>query len=166
MKHTYTIDELIQAVDNSFSIASVLNKLNIAPAGGNYSTIKKRIKNAGIDISHFTGQGHMLGKKHPNIKKRSLETILVENSGYTSSYHLKNRLLSEGTFDTICSCCEQTEWLSQPIPLELDHKNGDRNDNRIENLRLLCPNCHALTPTYRGRNIKHRTDAIRQTSHT
>lgn len=69
-----------------------------------------------------------------------------------SSHHLKNRFLAEGIFQHQCVSCNLTEWLERPIPLEIDYINGDRRDNRLENLRLLCPNCHALTETYRGRN--------------
>lgn len=67
--------------------------------------------------------------------------------------HLKRRLLEEGVKTARCEGCGGDEWRGAPIPLELDHINGDRRDHRLENLRLLCPNCHAQTPTYRGRNI-------------
>ncbi|MBV9285111.1 MAG: HNH endonuclease [Acidimicrobiia bacterium] len=82
-----------------------------------------------------------------------LERILVENSPYTGSSKLKARLLREGLLEPRCDECGLTEWNGRPAPLELDHRNGDRRDNRLTNLRLLCPNCHAQTPTYRGKNI-------------
>jgi 5-methylcytosine-specific restriction endonuclease McrA len=83
-----------------------------------------------------------------------LSTILIKDKLYSSSHRLKKRLIAEGIFERKCSSCLNTEWAGKPIPLELDHINGDRSDNRIENLRLLCPNCHAFTITYRGRGIK------------
>lgn len=77
-----------------------------------------------------------------------MDDILVKDSTYTSTHMLRKRLIAEGYFEPRCSSCNLTEWLQQPIPLEVDHINGDRHDN----LRLLCANCHALTATYRGRN--------------
>lgn len=150
---TYTKEELIAAVAECFSIASVLRKLNVMATGGNYRTVNRKISALGLDTSHFTGQGHLKGKRNPNVPKKPLEEILVENSSYTSSYHLRNRLIAEGVFQRKCSCCNGAYWQGHPMPLELDHKNGNSRDNRKANLRLLCPNCHALTPNYRGKNI-------------
>jgi hypothetical protein len=83
-----------------------------------------------------------------------LVEILVEDSKFRTDW-LKTRLIREGIFEHRCSKCQLTEWLDVLIPLELDHKNGVKTDHRLENLCLLCPNCHALTPTYRGKNVKH-----------
>ena len=78
-------------------------------------------------------------------------------SSRITSSALGRRLLRDGVLAPACSQCGGTSWQGVPIPLELDHVNGDRADNRLENLRLLCPNCHAVTDTYRGRNIGRRT---------
>jgi hypothetical protein len=148
----YTEQEFIEAVKQNQSIRAVLKQLGLKPAGGNYKALQWRVKQLNLDTSHWTGQGHLKGKHNYWVPKRTLEDILVKDSTYTSSYGLKNRLLEEGWLERRCYCCGGTDWLSKPIPLELEHRNGDTFDNRIENLSLLCPNCHALTPTYRGKN--------------
>lgn len=152
MPRKWSITQLDEAVNSSISIAQVLRKLGLREAGGNYATINRLIKEMDIDISHWQGQGWSKGLKRFDIPSRDLAEILVENSVGSNS-HLKTRLLRENILSNICALCGLTEWLSQPISLHLDHVNGKRNDNRIENLRLLCPNCHSQTITYCGRNI-------------
>jgi hypothetical protein len=149
----YNIIELSNIIAESFSIAEVLRKLEIVPAGGNYRTIKNQIKKENIDTSHFTGKGWLKGKRNAHAKSIPLNEILVADCYYQTS-KLKKRLFQEGIFEKKCDCCKRKEWEGQPIPLELDHINGQNFDNRLENLRVLCPNCHALTNTYRGKNKK------------
>lgn len=151
-KRSYTDQQLSDAVAESFSIAGVLRKLHLRPAGGNYELVKRRIQELGLSTTHFTGKQWLKGKRNHTTRKRSLQDILVKESTYTTTSDLKRRLLAEGLFERVCSACGLTEWQGQPIPLEIDHINGARRDNRLENLRLLCPNCHALTMTYRGKN--------------
>lgn len=149
----YTEKEFIDAVNSSTSIRQVLNKLGLKEAGGNYNHTKIRIKNLGLDISHFKGQGWNKGKKLG--PKKSIEELLVIDRKYPyQSFKLKNRLLSEGIKQHKCETCGITEWNGLPTPLELDHINGINYDNRLENLRTICPNCHAQTETYRGKNRK------------
>jgi hypothetical protein len=145
-------EELIEIVAASYSFAEVLRKLDVRPAGGNYAVLKQRIKELGLDTSHFTGKLWLKGKKNHTAQRRALEEILVKDSTYVSSNNLRERLLAEGIFQHCCVSCGLSQWLERPIPLEIDHINGDRRDNRLDNLRLLCPNCHALTDTYRGKN--------------
>jgi Zn finger protein HypA/HybF involved in hydrogenase expression len=150
-RYTYSEEELREAVKTSTSIRQVLDKLNIVPAGGNYQTTNRRIQKLDIDISHFSGQawnkGRVIGPKRP------IEEYLKENS-VVQSFKLKNRLITEGLKQHKCECCGITEWMGKPTPIELDHINGNHHDNRLENLRILCPNCHAQTDTYRGKNKK------------
>ena len=147
---TWKIENLIEAVKVSKSYAEVLRKLNLKPAGGNYIQLKKYIKEYNLDTSHFTGQKWSKGLKI-QTKFLSIEEKLVDGK-FINSNRLRLQLISSGKFEAICSNCKNDKWLENPIPLELDHINGKREDNRIENLRLLCPTCHALTPTYRGKN--------------
>lgn len=153
MKHNYDDENLIQYVQSSMSYAQVLRKMNITPAGGNYSTLKRKIKEQEIDVSHFTGQGWNVGLRFKPNQPLPIEDFLQVDRP-CSSHNLKKRLIKEGMKDHICESCQLISWLDKPVPLELDHINGDHNDNRIENLRLLCPNCHAQTDNYRGRAIK------------
>ncbi len=151
MKRTKAEYEL--AAKNAFSIAQMCRNLGIKPIGGNYRIIKNAIQEYEIDTSHFTGQGWNKGLIFKPNTQIPLDRILVENSVY-QSYKLKNRLLESGLKEHRCEKCKRTEWEGLPIPLELHHINGDNTDNRIENLQILCPNCHAQTEHYRGKNKK------------
>ena len=150
-----TKEEYELAAKNSFSIAQMCRNLGVKPIGGNYRIIKNAIQEYKIDISHFTGQGWNKGLKFKPNKQIPLDKILVENSTY-QSYKLKNRLLESGLKEYRCEKCKRTEWEDSPIPLELHHINGDNTDNRIENIQILCPNCHAQTEHYRGKNKNAR----------
>jgi 5-methylcytosine-specific restriction endonuclease McrA len=134
------------------SIAQALRRLGLVAAGGNYQDLHRRIAELGLDTSHMLGQAWLRGRTNPHVRRRSLDEMLVLG-GRVYTNDLKKRLIREGIKEAKCECCGLTEWNGQPIPLELDHINGRRDDNRLENLQLLCPNCHAQTPTYRGRNI-------------
>ncbi len=149
----YTELQLKQAVKESHSLAQVLTRLGVVPYGGNYDVLRKAVKHFGLDTSHFAGQGWNKGKALG--AKQKIEKFLA-NELPIQSHKLKVRLLSEGFFERHCARCLNAEWQGQLIPLELDHINGNRRDNRLSNLRLLCPNCHALTPTYRGKNISSK----------
>jgi hypothetical protein len=144
-------EELKNIVKDSYTYAGVLKKLGIVPAGGNYTTIKYYIKLWSIDISDFTKQRWSKGKTLPN-RRRPISELLVYGNR-VKSYKLKNRLLGEKIFIYKCSKCNLIEWLGKPIPLELHHIDGDPLNNLIDNLCLICPNCHALTDNYRGKNI-------------
>lgn len=144
-------DELSAAVRSSRSFAQVLRALGL-PGGGNQARVKERVQALGLDTSHFVGQAWRRGSKTPMTPRRPLSELLTEGRS-VSTNALKLRLIREGVKRHRCERCLRTAWNGRPIPLELDHINGRRNDNRLENLRVLCPNCHAQTDTYRGRNI-------------
>jgi hypothetical protein len=150
----WTDEMLVQAVAESRSVRQVMQKLGLIPAGGNYVQIREYIKVHNLDTSHFLGQGWNKGTPHTAVPARPLEKILVQDSNY-QSFKLKKRLFAIGIKKIECEECAWKEIsIDGRIPLELDHINGVRTDNRIENLRVLCPNCHSLKPTHRGRNKK------------
>lgn len=154
MKYKYTIEQLKESVVNSLSIAQVCRELGIKPVGGNYKTISLKIKENKIDISHFTGKAWNVGTKFTKfVKEYKLEEILIENSPYKSPSKLKEKLIKFGLKKRECETCKNTKWLGQDIKLEIHHINGINTDNRIENLQILCPNCHAYTDNFRGKNI-------------
>lgn len=136
----------IVAQANSYS--DCLRALGLTPKGGSSTDIlKKRINELNCDVSHFNSKM----QASPNAKY-SLDEILVENSTYKNISRLKMRLINEGVFEYKCARCGITEWLGQPITLQLHHKNGVNNDHRKKNLEFLCPNCHSQTETFAGKN--------------
>jgi hypothetical protein len=123
---------LKEAVKNNKSIAGVLQELGLIAAGGNYKNIQKHIARLNLDTSHFTGQAHMSDYFNLNPKTTaSIKRTLIELHGH------------------ICLKCLNTTWQGQLIPLELEHIDGNNNNNSWSNLTLLCCNCHALTDTWR-----------------
>jgi len=148
----YTQQQLETAIKNNYSLASVLAELGLVPAGGNYEVLKKAIAYFHLDTSHFTGQGHLKGKTH-TWTLRPLQKVLVVGN-LECTFRLKKRLIKEGLKERKCENCNLESWLDCPMPLELHHKDGDRKNNRLENLALLCPNCHSQTDNYRGKNKK------------
>jgi hypothetical protein len=151
----WTDRELRAAIPSARGIAGVLRSLGLVPAGGNYVSVERRIRELGIDTSHFVGSAWLRGQRLP-VDRQRLVNVLVENR-VVGSHKLKKRLFRAGLKSPACELCG---WAQQApdgrIPVELDHINGDRMDNRLENLRILCPNCHALQPTHRGLNKRSR----------
>lgn len=155
MSQKRTKEEFEAAAKNSYSIAGMCRYLGLIPSGGNYRIIHNAIDTYAIDTRHFTGQGWNVNLNFKPFEATPIEDILVVNSNY-QSFKLKRRLLDEGLKEHRCELCGLNEWKNNPIPLELHHINGNNRDNRLSNLKLLCPNCHALTDSYRGRNKKKK----------
>jgi 5-methylcytosine-specific restriction endonuclease McrA len=152
----YTRDLLEPIVRESLSIARVLQLLGLRPTGGNYRLIQSHFRRLGISTDHFHGMGWSRGKTKEThtivaqIVRRNTrpdEDVFVENSPETCGYRLGRRLQRMG-WKYSCAVCGLVEWQGRPLRLHLDHKNGVNSDNRLENLQLLCPNCHSQTGTY------------------
>lgn len=143
-------EEFIEIVKKSFSIREVISNCGLIPAGGNYQTTNKRIKSLGLDTSHFRGKSYNLGRKFPQFNV-PIEDYL-NNRKTISSYKLKSKLFSEGLKQECCENCGLHTWQDMKIPLELHHLDGNSSNNNLSNIQILCPNCHALTPNYRGKN--------------
>jgi len=156
MKRRYTDEQLKEEFDSAKSIADLLRKFGIYNSGGSAAIVKKHLIRLGLDpnkIKNKAGKG--LVKK--GTTKYTLEEILVEDSYYSASgtSTLKRRILREGLLKEECYICGQLpNWNKQKLVLVLDHINGNRQDNRIQNLRLVCPNCNSQLSTFCGRNAK------------
>lgn len=149
--------ELEILVKNSDSLKSILRYFNLQ-ANSNYKTLKARLKFENIDYSHM-----------PKINRKlvrngiSLNEILVENSSYTNRNNIKKRLIEDKILINECAICKLSNtWQNKSLVFVLDHINGVNDDNRIENLRLLCPNCNSQTDTFAGRNNKKNINKIYQ----
>jgi len=135
-------------------MAQVLRQLGLRAAGGNYEHVRAKIDALRLSTQHWVGQAHLRGKTNPYVRRHPLHSILRRGTHYQSN-KLRKRLLREAVLEPKCSNCGGTEWMGGSIPLELDHVDGDKTNNQLENLRLICPNCHALSPTYRGKNTRY-----------
>ena len=139
---------LTKVVSESNSIADVCRYFGLQAKGGNYNTIKTAIHTYGLDTTHFTRYSRK------GVKTRKLSDILIHGLPCNST-KLKMRLIQEGVKEYKCERCHNSVWNGEPIPLELHHINGNHNDNHLDNLQILCPNCHSQTATFTGRNINN-----------
>lgn len=149
MKREYAIDKLIENADKCVNMLDLCHKMGIENVGGeDYKEVRTLAKELGIELK-FSYKRNQYGTFHPRIE---MKDILVENSAYKNATRLKERLIEEGIKENKCECCGITEWQGRPISLQIHHINGIHNDNRLENIQILCPNCHSQTDTYSGRN--------------
>lgn len=154
----YTCDLLAPLVETSFSMAGVLQKLGLKYTGGNYRHIQQRIKAFDLDTGHFTGQAWNRGETvetNTSVAKGAEKgripdsEVFREKSTYQAG-KLAKRLVEVGR-SYVCAECSIDTWKGKPLTLHVDHANGDTSDNRLDNLRFLCPNCHQQTPTWGNR---------------
>ena len=138
-------EELQKLVDNSQSLNEILRKQGKSISGAASKVLQKELNTYGIKYKFLP--------QHISSKK-DLKDILVENSTYYTSSDLLKRLFKEKIKEQKCECCGISEWLNKPITLQLHHINGNHNDNRLTNLKVLCPNCHSQTDNWGSKKEK------------
>lgn len=149
-------------VAKSISMREVLKRLGIKHSGGMHSHIKKVIDNHEIDISHFKGQGwnkNNVGSTHCHTPENFIKEVLCIDGKGWKSYGIKKKLIKFQLKDNRCEICNLGPcWNNNELSLQLDHINGNSLDNRLENLRILCPNCHSQTSTFSGKKNRKRNN--------
>ncbi|MGV9250814.1 HNH endonuclease signature motif containing protein [Streptomyces sp. NPDC003697] len=150
----WTREVLEPVVAASSSVNEVLRRLGLDVVGGHHTHISRRIRACGIDTSHFT-PGVRTERTRRDRPRRTAADLLVEETSAHAlripNSRLRRALTESGVREQCALCGADGTWLGSPLPLEVDHIDGNWRNNRIGNLRLLCPNCHSATDTYRGR---------------
>lgn len=156
-RYSYTKEQLETIVASSRSIRQVLLGLGLNASGNAYSVVQKHIKKYNLDTSHFTGMGWLKGQPGPKYTQIPLNEIVeLGLHPHYNAYKLKNRLLKSKHFEYRCYKCNLKTWNDLPIPLEIEHIDGNSTNHLLSNLTLLCPNCHAQTTTHAGKNRKKK----------
>lgn len=136
----YTDKDIIEKSQQANSLTELLSLLGLKPVGGNFANLKRNLQRLNLECSHWKGSAWNKGER------------LKDWSKYSRAVNLKPHLIK--LRGHVCERCKNTDWLGEPIPLEIEHCDGDRTNNTENNLKLLCCNCHAKTPTWRRRKNK------------
>lgn len=156
-KRKYTEEQFIQAWLSSKTVGEVARKLGCNHSGGGHVVLRAAALELNLSADHMIDYGLNTGPGYNHVRFIPLSQILIARSTYSNIARLKIRLLRQGLLEAKCygQDCGITHWRGKPISLQLDHINGNNLDHRIENLRLLCPNCHSQTETFAGKNKRH-----------
>ena len=138
-------EQFIKVCENAKSMACASQELNL-----HFNTFKRYALKFNCYRTNQAGRGY---HKKPNKRKIPIEKILNGETPQYQTFKLKLRLLEDGIKEYKCECCGLSEWNGKPIPLELHHIDGNRTNHKLDNLQLLCLNCHAQTDSFRAKNI-------------
>ncbi len=156
----YTTEILAPAVSGAVSYAGVLRNLGLRQAGGTQAILKRAIEKFGLDTTHFLGSRANSGQQHkggPNKKTAEEVLVLGDPKGHPTKTSQLRRALSEIGVPELCSECSlPPTWNGKRLQLQVDHRSGERHDNRPGNLRYLCPNCHSQTENYGSKNKNYK----------
>lgn len=158
MRTSWKKEDFIEAVKNNTTIAGALRTLGLAPLGSNYRTVHKYCQQWNLDTSHWLGKRYSKGTKRAQSPIVPDCKLFVRDNPHCIK-NVKRRVLRDNLIPYKCAMCAlENEWQGNFLSLHLDHINGDNCDQRLENLRFLCPNCHSQTETYCGKKTRIKTD--------
>jgi hypothetical protein len=159
--NNYTNEELTIIVSEEPSIRRVLKRLNLSYSGSNYKQIHRKIKELNLNIDHFNGQGYMAGRPTLSCRKPiPLDQLFIEQCNH-QRHIVKRMIFKLGLLPNRCAICGlEPKWNNKSLVMVLDHINGINNDNRLNNLRLICPNCNSQTDTFTSRNICNKRKSL------
>ena len=150
-KNVISKEEAEKIVKECYSIADFCRKVGWQPRGDNYKVFHKYVKQYNLDTSHFTGKRTNLGNLlNVGISKEEF----FKKDKLIKAYDIRKKIFKEGLKENKCEICGLTEWLNNPIQLQIHHIDGDHMNNEIENIQLLCPNCHSQTENFAGKKNK------------
>lgn len=144
-------DQIIEMIVNNISKSEICQKLNCK-----FITLNSYLKKFGIDY-----KGNIGRKGIPRYSSRRNSYYYLDSSNFIKSHKLKLKLIEDGIKDHKCEVCKLESWLGEPIPIELHHIDGDRFNNRLENLQILCPNCHSKTDNNSGKGIRKKLKKLK-----
>lgn len=150
----YERQPLAEALCGARSLSEVLTRLGYRNVGGNHATLRRACEHHGLELPVFDRRNHP-----PSPFRLSDTEVLRENTPYRGT-RLRSRMIKHGIPNLCARCGCEPLWHGKPLTLQIDHINGESTDNRIENLRFLCPNCHSQTETFAGRKRRRSVELI------